>query len=97
MPLDFDDAFYNAAHPDLIAPRYLAGGEEVVLEGMGPRNTRFWLPRLAVTMVAPPNPEVHAAALDTVFVDVEAGRLILRWALRLPDSDLLDEIRVHAS
>ncbi|TYK64484.1 DUF2169 family type VI secretion system accessory protein [Colwellia echini] len=34
LPLDFDKRFLNAAHPDLIYPGYLQGGEPILIKGM---------------------------------------------------------------
>jgi len=36
LPTDFDKKFLNAAHPDLIYPGYLQGGEPIVIKGMHP-------------------------------------------------------------
>lgn len=36
LPLDFDKRFLNAAHPDLVYPGYLQGGEPIVIKGMHP-------------------------------------------------------------
>lgn len=48
-PADFDDAFYNAAHPDLQADGYLRGDETVILHHLTPDGeTRFQLPAVTV-------------------------------------------------
>jgi len=36
LPEDFDKRFLNAAHPDLIYPGFLQGGEAIVVKGMHP-------------------------------------------------------------
>ncbi|PKG84092.1 DUF2169 domain-containing protein [Colwellia sp. 75C3] len=36
LPIDFDKRFLNAAHPDLVYPGYLQGGEPLVIKGMHP-------------------------------------------------------------
>lgn len=39
LPEDFDKRFLNAAHPDLIYPGYLQGGEDISITGMHPNGT----------------------------------------------------------
>jgi len=36
LPLDFDKRFLNAAHPDLVYPDYLQGGEPIIIKNMHP-------------------------------------------------------------
>jgi hypothetical protein len=36
LPLDFDKRFLNAAHPDLVYPGYLQGGEPIIIKNMHP-------------------------------------------------------------
>lgn len=36
LPDDFDKRFLNAAHPDLVYPGFLQGGEPIVIKGMHP-------------------------------------------------------------
>jgi len=36
LPEDFDKRFLNAAHPDLVYPGFLQGGEPIVIKGMHP-------------------------------------------------------------
>lgn len=38
LPDDFDKRFLNAAHPDLIYPGYLQGGEAIIIKGMHPSS-----------------------------------------------------------
>lgn len=47
LPQDFDSRFFNMAHPDLVYPGYLQGGEAVSISGMHPAGElNFDLPRL---------------------------------------------------
>jgi len=79
---------FHAAPPSRVMEGYLLGNEEVVLEGMHPEHERFAF-RL-------PNQLVAAAMidhvgfrygspgrLDTVFVDMEAGRVSLVWRVTM--------------
>jgi hypothetical protein len=89
LPKDFDRRFFNAAPPELIAPGYLKGDEEVQILNAGPApNIHFRLPGL-------PPPEIrvelrHGAdqrlrtALDTVVVNTDDMIVILTWRVCLP-------------
>lgn len=45
LPLDFDERFHKAAHPDLVAPGHLTGNEVVEIVGCRPEGrVRFALP-----------------------------------------------------
>ncbi|MDA7746354.1 DUF2169 domain-containing protein [Psychromonas sp.] len=47
LPDDFDKRFLNAAHPDLIYPGYLLGGEFVMVQGMHPSGEiKFNVPQV---------------------------------------------------
>lgn len=39
LPTDFDKRFLNAAHPELVYPGYLQGGEAITITGMHPAGT----------------------------------------------------------
>lgn len=82
LPENFDTRYFNAAVPDLIAPGYLAGGEEVALANLDENGmVRFRLPRAQLRV----NAEVKGKAvpvepkLDTVFIDMDARQLVLVW------------------
>jgi len=47
LPVDYDKRFQNAAHPDLIYPGFLSGGESVEITHMHPAGTlHFLLPKV---------------------------------------------------
>ena len=49
LPEDFDKRFFNSAHPDLIYPGFLTGGELVEITNMHPNgNMKFNLPKVNV-------------------------------------------------
>jgi len=96
IPDDFDFAFYNSAHPDLIVPGFLKGNEEVEMIGFhdDPTRVRFMLPGLTVFVLARfvegamiPAP----ANLDTLVIDVDSNVVMLTWRARVP---LEPEVRV---
>jgi hypothetical protein len=98
-PADFDDAFYQAAHPDLIYPGYLIGDERVRMEGVTQDGQAIdsslpgWFVFLLVRidggkMVMQP------ARLDTLHLDVADGdranhRAYLTWRAVLPKAEEL--------
>lgn len=103
-PKDFDDAFYQAAHPDLIYPGYLRGDESFRLEGVTVSGEPIvgQLPGLVLVM------KVHLrggmsflypAVLDHVHLDVlhpdpEEHRAHLTWRGILPKSQALEAIEL---
>lgn len=93
-PLDFDERYFLAAPPALVAPERLRGGEPVVLLGMHPEGTiAFELPAAAVTgesrFVDRRVP--LELALDIVRIDVVAGRLSLVYRATVPASRRLEQ------
>lgn len=82
LPDDFDERFYNAAHPDLTARGYLKGDEPVEIIGCT-RAARlgFSLPgkKPAAEVVHDQGRLPVALNLNTVMVDVDAMKLVLLW------------------
>jgi hypothetical protein len=84
LPRDFDRRFFNAGSPGLIADGYLAGGEEVLLEGVseaGPlafELPKVRPPRCRMGLRRRPDADV-AMNLDTVVIDTDALRVYLLW------------------
>ncbi|NPV03526.1 MAG: DUF2169 domain-containing protein [Syntrophaceae bacterium] len=82
LPEDFDPRFYHAAHPDLVFPDHLRGGEPVALTNLTPgRERKFNLP------ACEPRIEVGIAGrfvtakarLETVLLEPARERLCLVW------------------
>jgi len=87
LPLDFDERFYNAAPPPLVAPGRLAGGEPVEVTGCTPQGRLvFTLPRVApwCHVVAERVGRTAPMELDTVTVDTEAMQVRLLWKAEIP-------------
>lgn len=95
-PPDYDFAYHNAAHPDLICPGHLVGDEHIQLAGLtgDARPVHLDLPgeALAVAFAEPGGAvEVRPMVLDTVLLDVAAprwadARVFLSWRVRFePD------------
>ena len=93
LPKDFDFRFFNAAHPDLIYPGYLRGGEPVEISGIwGNTTLAFALPEFSkITIDANmegEDPIALNAAITTCFIDCESQKinLVMTGALRIDGS-----------
>lgn len=85
---DFDPRFFQCAHPELIAPSYLEGDEEIVLTGVMPSASPFVVRLPGVRVVArlvdgKGGRHEERLVLDTVHIDVDAGAVYLCWRLTL--------------
>lgn len=85
---DFDPRFFQCAHPEMIAPSYLLGDEEVTLTGLlaAPSKLTFQLPCMRVTASLVDGQGVGSIEdlpLDTVHIDVDVGTVCLCWRLTL--------------
>jgi hypothetical protein len=82
LPLDFDERYHNAAHPDLTAKGFLQGNEPVEVIGCtATGRLAFNLPGVnpMVEAVHPKGREPVALKLNTVLVDTDAMNLSLLW------------------
>ncbi len=87
-PADYDFAYHNSAHPDMVCPRHLRPGDRVVLDNLvadQPRLT-LTLPELqpvAGLVTADGRAARRAMVLDTLFLDVggrrQDARAFLSW------------------
>jgi hypothetical protein len=85
---DFDPRFFQCAHPELIAPSYLEGDEEVVLTGLMPGAGPYaiQLPGVRVPVGLEDGKggrSERALPLDTVHLDLDAATVNLCWRLTL--------------
>jgi hypothetical protein len=96
LPEDFDRRFFNAAHPDLIAPGYLRGGETVSVFNASPRGAlTFALPSgqpELVLMMKDGTRHALAMTLDTVTIDTDGHRVELVWRASQPIFKRLHQI-----
>jgi hypothetical protein len=84
LPTDFDQRFFNAASPGLVASGHLRGDEPVVVQHATPRaELSFRMPGVpppTCTVVLRRGGErVVTTRLDTVIVDLHAYVLLLLW------------------
>lgn len=96
MPLDYDLAFWNAAHPRLQIKPHLQGDEKIKLTGISHvhQTLSLRLPgaRLALHSTTTPGADVLPMPLDTVDLDVSAVddgqiKMTLLWRVLVPRRD----------
>lgn len=95
---DFDPRFFQCAHPELIAPEYFMGDEEITLTGLmpGPEPFSFQLPGLMVVANlrdGEDNGFLEVLRLDTVVIDLDEKLVSLSFRLSL---DQARDIRAAA-
>jgi hypothetical protein len=88
LPKDFDYAYYNGAHPDLIYPGYLEGHEQVTLLGLHHHyDLAFRLPSYKIITLLRRRDgslKIVPMVLDTLYLDLssdqqEQQRVYLTW------------------
>lgn len=83
LPDDFDPAFYQSAHPDLILPGHLKGNEAILLQGMlpeGPCSIRLpGVQTQALLTLADNSKHLPPLNLDTLRIDLDARQVVLVW------------------
>lgn len=84
LPGDFDFRFFNAAPPDLTAPRYLQGNEPVMIKGVTPEGqARFALPGVKPSCTVTyqySEPEAVALQLDKLVINPDDRQFMLLWS-----------------
>lgn len=103
-PKDYDFAYNNAAHPDLICPRHLAAGDRVTLDNLvaGRERMTFVVPPLqpmAGLVRADGRAARRAMALDTLFLDIGArrreARVILVWRVMFEPNEFKSAVLIE--
>lgn len=88
LPLDFDFAYWNCAHPDLVAPGLLRGDEALSLAGFDPAGERrHRLPGHEVFLLLERTAgegESHTMPLDTLVIDLERSKIVMVYRRVLP-------------
>lgn len=87
LPGDFDDSFFNSAHPDLTSDAYFKGGETVqVVNASRSGNVSFYLPRISfdISMWIKGKKKVHVPKLDTIIIEPDDLRVIVVWRATVP-------------
>lgn len=82
LPLDFNPQFFNAAHPELVYPGYLVGGEPVTLRGLHAQGDLvFSIPQVKlVSQVFVRNRvENPPFNMETLLIEPDHLRLFMVW------------------
>ncbi|MCP3690056.1 MAG: DUF2169 domain-containing protein [Gammaproteobacteria bacterium] len=100
LPEDFDSRFFNMAHPDLVYPGYLQGGEVISITGMHPGGAlNFELPEVKLVSQFKIKDKLNKTAfnLETLHIEPNLLQLSMIWRASYPcDKKALkiDEIKV---
>jgi hypothetical protein len=93
LPADFDPRFLNMAHPDLVFPGYLQGGEPVTITHMHPAGTlKFDVPpmNLVARVKIAGREELPAFRLETLLLEPNQLKFSTLWrAAMLCDKRML--------
>lgn len=87
LPLDFDDRFFNGAHPSLITPSFLSGGEMIALKNLNESGElNFSLPvwHAPVSVTVKGNSKRIKPLLDTVVIEPDINNVSLTWRVTMP-------------
>ncbi len=84
LPKDFNKSFFNAAHPDLIAPGFLNGNEPVLIVNASPNGRiSFNLPGnpppMCLIQLRDRKSEELRTNLDTVIINTDENLIFLIW------------------
>jgi len=82
LPDDFDKRFFSMAHPDLVYPEFLKGGEPVEITNMHPRGSiKFKLPhvKLNADVTVAGNSVLPQFNLETVLIEPNDLKLSMIW------------------
>jgi len=86
LPKDFDSRFFNVAHPDLVYPGYVQGGEPVRINGAHPGgDIQFNLPIIGLSCKVDiaSRLETPPFNLETVLIDTDAWEIRFSWKAAL--------------
>ncbi|MBT8439898.1 MAG: DUF2169 domain-containing protein, partial [Gammaproteobacteria bacterium] len=87
LPEDFDKRFFNLAHPDLIYPGFLSGGEPVEITNMHPGGTlKFALPHVKLNAVVTMAKDTLEPLfnLETLIIEPNELELGMTWRAAVP-------------
>lgn len=103
LPADFDLRFFNMAHPDLIYPGFLTGGEPVKINGVNPYgHLHFNLPlvTLKAGVMIQSRIEQPVFNIETLLIEPDDLLLGMTWKASIPcDKETLkiQEVIVYLS
>lgn len=86
LPDDYNSRFCNAAHPDLIYPGYLQGGEPVEITNMHPEGKlKFTLPylKLVARVEGPAEASANGFNLETLILEPNRLHAAMVWKAKI--------------
>lgn len=101
LPNDFDDRYFNGAHPRLVSERHFVGGEKVAIDGVRRAGQlTFTVPQRALDVLVRSRGRLaqHLPALDTLVIDSDQRRLVVLWRVNVPCARSLlyiDHLRIR--
>lgn len=101
LPADFDERYFQAAHPDLICQAPLAGGEQAFVQNASDLgDLRFSVPvsTLVATVTIKGAKADHSPRLDTLHIEPDRRRVVLTWraTFRCPRTFLyIDDVLIR--
>lgn len=87
LPMDFDDRYFNGAHPDLILPRALTGGELFTATNLSESGLlHFSLPSYQFSINASIKGKTtsYIPMLDTIIIEPDDYRVQATWRHAIP-------------
>lgn len=87
LPLDFNESFFNSAHPEMISKTTLTGGELFNLKNVTESGQlSFQLPNwnLPVSISIKGKKETYAPSLDTIVIEPDENSVYLSWRVSVP-------------
>jgi hypothetical protein len=83
LPDDFDKRFFNMAHPDLVYPGYMQGGEPVSISGMHPKgNLQFNIPQVRLAAKVNIKNRIESPVFNLETLILEPNQLQLSLVMR---------------
>jgi hypothetical protein len=98
LPEDFDERYYNGAHPDLVTKEHLKGGEAVEIVNASPQGTlKFTLPtfkpRIALVSALLER-EFLEPRFDTLILEPDEKRVVLVWRASKNIRDGMNPVKI---
>ena len=96
LPHDFNRKFFNSAHPDLVSPQYLKGGELVELLNLTPTGKcQFSLPDITpeVTIKIKNNQDQSNMNMDTLIINTDENLLFMIWRKSFSINNKINQIK----
>lgn len=103
FPHDFDERFFQCAHPNLICPQHLQGDERIALAGLLAEVGEVLvctLPGIGIRaelIAADGRSGERELALDTLHIDLDRRTISLVWRLTLDQRACIEQVRLTRS